>query len=132
MATIRTLGLIVAAAAIVTVTAGCEASPLLQAQRRVEGFHHPAIDHVDARHGMYGDVMDVRLVPTASDQDARDVWCDVLAVAARKPDIQLGVSSTDDTGTRRWDRPRHCDDPEDVPGPHVRRGRDVLGDESYD
>lgn len=77
---------------------------------RISKVDHPAIASVWLSEDTMNTVF-VDLVGSASDQDARDVWCDVIGQAA----IDWHVSVAVQTDTKWWDAPARCSDPLDVP-----------------
>jgi hypothetical protein len=54
----------------------------------------------------------VVLVPSATDQDARDVWCEVIGAAAIDWGLQVAVVDDDLWG---WQAPSDWSDRSDVP-----------------
>lgn len=77
---------------------------------RVKDIEHPAIDRVwqegDTEHTVFFVLKD-----SATDSDARDVWCDIVGVDAIRQQVGVGVQS----GSREWVPPARCSDPDDVP-----------------
>lgn len=86
-----------------------------QARTRARRLRHLANRHVDAtytaRDGTGRTVY--RLVPGATDQDARDVWCHWVNAYGGDPGGSVVVDARD--RHRTWPEPRDCSDPNDVP-----------------
>jgi hypothetical protein len=49
--------------------------------------------------------------PRATDQGARDVWCEVIGQAAIDDRVDISVANDESY----WLAPRRCSDPSDVP-----------------
>lgn len=77
---------------------------------RVGRIEHPAIDEV-WRSEDTGKTVVVHLVGTATDEDARDVWCEVIGQTAIDWDLNVSVEN----GRKWWTSPARCSDPTDVP-----------------
>jgi hypothetical protein len=77
---------------------------------RVARSDHPMIAEV-SRSGDTDHFVIVRLVGSATDQDARDVWCEVIGQTAIDWHLKVSV----ETRMRAWPAPAHCSDPSDIP-----------------
>lgn len=77
---------------------------------RVGRVDHPAIDEVWRSDDTMKTVF-VELVGTATDQDARDVWCDLIGQTAIDWNLDVSVQN----GRTWWPAPKRCSDPADIP-----------------
>jgi len=57
--------------------------------------------------------VNVELIGSATDRDARDVWCAVIG----QTDIDWQVSVSVEKEHSYWPPPSHCSDPADLPIP---------------
>ena len=68
-----------------------------------------------------GDTLDVYLVPSAGDAQAREVWCSVLRPLHLPGSLEVRVVTSSNLRLPEpalfgiWDPPADCDDPEDIP-----------------
>jgi hypothetical protein len=77
---------------------------------RLSSVEHPAIAEVWRSDDTMKTVF-VELAGSATDEDARDVWCEVIGQAAIDWHLQVGVQNDGN----RWPAPTRCSDPSDVP-----------------
>jgi len=108
-----TVRCLAAGAVAMTVLSGCRlpSDRVSDAAERLTQARLESIDEVevdaDRNH------VNIVLVRSASDVDAKRVWCaGVLPVGLLRDDVTVYASGM----TSWWDPPSDCDDPRDVPG----------------
>lgn len=113
---LRPIGLMLAGVTLVAACGSAADSAVEREADRIMASGHWAIVEAVALHDwLDGPSLNVELSPEATDQNARDVWCEVILQTTEDREWGIDVYATRKRKTAWWSKPRDCADPEAIP-----------------